>query len=440
MEEQLGEYVEPVQLQVVCYRLWEKLPAGQTTIGENDIEVLEDVDTALSGYYADAVSEASNKTGVRERAIREWFDRSLITPQGVRGQVLQGHDKSQGLDNTAIWMLVDKHLVRADTRRGTIWFELAHDRLVEPVRKNNVAWFAANLSTLQQQAGLWADKDRPRGLLFRDHDLSQAETWAISHPEDMSTVEQDFLGASHEAQQALDRDRRNNRLIRGLAVVALLIAIVAAALAFWAGAERNRASAEAARANAAADLADVQAKIALSRQLAAQATSLMNDQYDLALLLSVEARRTYDTLEARSSLQSALEYKPQLTTILREHHQQVNAVAFSPDGKVLASAGCGHLQGQRCDQGLIILWATATMQPLAAPLQVTGTAVYNLAFSPDGRTLASAGHDSAGRGTEVSLWDTRAPYTRRTLSAPAPVWSLAFSPDPCPRGTRSRPL
>ena len=73
-EEQLGLYVEPVQLQVVCRRLWEKLPADATQIGEEDVEAVGDVDSALAGYYAERVAAIAGQTGVRERAIREWFD------------------------------------------------------------------------------------------------------------------------------------------------------------------------------------------------------------------------------------------------------------------------------------------------------------------------------------------------------------------------------
>ena len=69
-----------------------------------------------------------------------------------------GADASQGLPNAAIWPLVNAHLVRAEQRRGATWFELAHDRLIAPVRADNAAWFAAHLSTLQRQAALWRDQ------------------------------------------------------------------------------------------------------------------------------------------------------------------------------------------------------------------------------------------------------------------------------------------
>ena len=69
----LGQYIEPVQLQVVCRRLWDGLTPDDMTIGLDDLAAVGDVDTALRSYYADTVKAVGERAGVRERAIREWF-------------------------------------------------------------------------------------------------------------------------------------------------------------------------------------------------------------------------------------------------------------------------------------------------------------------------------------------------------------------------------
>ena len=160
--ESQGPYVEPVQLQVVCYRLWQHIQPDDVNIDLEDLAQIGDVDTSLAEYYADQVGRVAVASGVGERAIREWFQNQLITAQGLRGQVNLEPETSGGLPNPAIRQLEDAYLVRGEKRAGVTWFELAHDRLVKPVQMNNSAWLERNLSLLQKQAALWERQGRPR--------------------------------------------------------------------------------------------------------------------------------------------------------------------------------------------------------------------------------------------------------------------------------------
>jgi WD40 repeat protein len=77
------------------------------------------------------------------------------------------------------------------------------------------------------------------------------------------------------------------------------------------------------------------------------------------------------------------------------------AVAFSPDGQLVAAAGNGGIQ----------LWNAGTGKKAGEPLLVPQAEVRTVAFSPDGRLLASGG----GRDGEIRFWD---PSTHRLVGKP----------------------
>ena len=92
------------------------------------------------------------------------------------------------------------------------------------------------------------------------------------------------------------------------------------------------------------------------------------------------------------------------------------AVAFSPDGRTLATA----------IDGTIRLWDTATQQEIGPPMAAGPGPANAVAFSPDGRTLAIAG----GYGT-ARLWDvaTQQEIGTPMTAGPDPLYAVAFSPD-----------
>jgi WD40 repeat protein len=98
--------------------------------------------------------------------------------------------------------------------------------------------------------------------------------------------------------------------------------------------------------------------------------------------------------------------------VLTGHEGPLYHVRFSPDGKLVASAGSG---------ATVRVWDAATGEQRHA-LRAHTTHVDAIAFHQDGRTLATAGQDGA-----VHLWDTTTGQETAALAGPSRA--LAFSPD-----------
>jgi WD40 repeat protein len=116
---------------------------------------------------------------------------------------------------------------------------------------------------------------------------------------------------------------------------------------------------------------------------------------------------------------------PQLTATLKGHEDFIWQVAWSPDGKTLATLSSV--------KGVVKLWDVAHRKERATLQSDLGDS-YSLAFTPDGKTLAVGHHKNdakAGPSGGIALWDVATGKHNGLLqhTPPRGVARLVLAPD-----------
>ena len=259
----------------------------------------------------------------------------------------------------------------------------------------------------------WVDSDyKDESRLLRGQALQDAQTWAAG--KSLSDLDYQFLNASREQQQQeVERDlaaqKRANQILNEanqiltetqkkvikittvtsfVAGVALLVAFGASFFTWKQVTQANK------QVTQAQTLANAIQETAFSTQ------SLSSGQTFQSLLEALQAGQTFKKLDA--SAETTKDIKGQVIGALQQavsevkehnslegHSSRVTSVAFSPDGKTLASAS---------DDNTIKLWNLQTQKELKT-LKGHSSSVMSVAFSPDRKTLASASADNT-----IRLW------------------------------------
>jgi hypothetical protein len=201
-------YVEGVMLQTVSRRLWEEidpLGRGLKKIEPKHLGDLKHVDRALAQFYSDAVTKASRSAKLGERLVRDWFEDVLITEQGFRSQTDVGPGNEPRKAIRCLQVLERQHLVRSEPRLNRPWYELVHDRFIDPIRRDNSAWrLKKGYGEVARGAKEWRRGRSPQ-LLLTGETLKGAILWLSAHEHDAYDYEREFIEESTRVQSDLEK-------------------------------------------------------------------------------------------------------------------------------------------------------------------------------------------------------------------------------------------
>jgi WD40 repeat protein/DNA-binding SARP family transcriptional activator/class 3 adenylate cyclase len=411
-------------LQYALTELFERRDDDRLTLAAH--QEVGGVAGALSAR-ADRILDATDPQG--RRAIKQVFLRLVTLGEGtqdtrrrvVRSELDGLEVKQEAIDGVLEAFGRHRFLTfdrNPSTREPTV--EIAHEALLGAWRRLRT-WIDETREDLRQEGRLtraaaeWQGSDRDPSFLLRGTRLEQLEQWAASTDLAFGRPERAYLKASldqrereraeEEARRGRERrtERRSRTRLRALVAVFAVAALVAASLTVVAVNQSRRAERE--------------ARIAMARELAAAALANLEADPELSILLATEAveRTRSEDESVRSEAAEALHR----AVVGSRTAMTVPGVRGALDW---SSSGVFVTEGPE-DSGLIDIRDASTGESVLS-FKGHDVDVNDVAFSPDGAMLATAGDDG-----KLKVWDPSTGDLLSSVSGTGEVWGPSFSAD-----------
>ncbi|MGH3839463.1 MAG: WD40 repeat domain-containing protein, partial [Pseudonocardiaceae bacterium] len=399
------------------------LPAGGT-LTRVRYDNLGGVRGALTQHADAALTEAVQASGLTEREVLAGLTRLVTVDEtGRRGRRRIKLTSLADPVRVALQVFIDGRLLLSDTDDDHMWLTVAHEALLTEWRPLDTATADITIAlraarTVEQAATDWNSAGGLEHYLWDDKRLTTALTTleiagdsSSRNPAATPIVELD-----NEALAFLDaasqRVHATKERERRHRTRTITVLSTLLVLALIAA---GFAVWQQQRARSAQDTA-------IARGMVAQADRIRERDPRGALQFGVAASQFDTGTQTQASLQQTLTSTSRFKT-LRGHTGAVYEVAFAPDGRTLATTSADMT---------VRVWDVSDRDrphQLGPPLTAHTDVVNGVAFAPDGRTLATASTDQT-----VRLWDLTDRNQPRQLGQPLTghiraVGGVAFAPD-----------
>ncbi len=331
----------------------------------------------------------------------------------------------------------DELLLEAMQQEVTV--EVVHEILIR--HWSTLRWWLEENRTrlrsqrqIEQSALLWQQKDRQPDFLLRGVRLAEAEELYLKYTDELTSLAQEFIACGLDERTKIEQE--NKQRLRKTQIVAATLGIL--------GLLATTSAGLAYRQKILAQIENISALNAFSESL------LLSNQQLESLQTSVKAGKQLQQisswgetfvgrnswqkikLETIGTLQQTVEGTQELNR-LENHGQRVNAVSYSPDGELIATASSdrtikiwhrngkllstltghqnrvnalafsanGKLLASASADNTIRLWSIANNNEVKSLLQIEGHQdwVTSVAFSPQDDMIASASRDGS-----IKIW------------------------------------
>jgi tetratricopeptide (TPR) repeat protein len=140
-EIKITDEVEPFQLQILCRymedksRVKRKKIESEVTIAKEDLGGEKGMQKILQQFYEDQLKKLDSFS--KKKRARKLFEKGLISIDHRRlsleeGEIIRRYKVSESL----LKELINIRLLRSEPRVSSIYYELCHDNMIEPIRKS----------------------------------------------------------------------------------------------------------------------------------------------------------------------------------------------------------------------------------------------------------------------------------------------------------------